>query len=95
MAKNKSTQIVLSFPLVNGDTTIKKVELRKPKAGELRGLQLALVMQLDVDTVNTLVPRISSLSGRDMQNLEMEDYTAISFGLLDFFVNTAADTLTE
>ncbi len=93
MSKNNKPLIIpLSFPLVSGEDTIKTVELRKPKAGELRGLQLASVLQLDVDTINTLVPRLCSLTERDMQNLEMEDYTDISTGLLGFFVNTAPDS---
>lgn len=92
MSKNKPVKIALLYPLVSGDETIKNVELRKPKAGELRGLQLASVLQLDVDTINTLVPRLCSLTERDMQNLEIEDYTEISTGLLGFFMNTAPAT---
>ncbi|WP_373020741.1 phage tail assembly protein [Thiomicrorhabdus sp.] len=86
MTKKTAIKVTLSTPVKSGDEEINTVELRKPKAGELRGLQLAMVLQLDVDSVNTLLPRISNLSDRDIHNLEMEDYTAVSTELLGFFV---------
>lgn len=84
---DKPIEIKLSSPIKKGDDTIKKVELRKPKAGELRGLQLSLVQLQDVDTMVTLIPRISPLNERDVHNLEPEDFASLSAGVLGFFVN--------
>lgn len=88
-------KVALSVPIKSGDDKLKTVELRKPKAGELRGLKLSDVLTLDVDTINELLPRISNLNTRDIHNLEMEDYTAISSELLGFFVTSSKDSQTE
>lgn len=39
---------------------IASVKLREPMAGEMRGLKLADVLQLDVNALITLIPRISN-----------------------------------
>ena len=82
----QAMEITLSTPLLRGEDKLTKISLTKPKAGELRGLQLAQVLQLDVDQMNILIPRISELNERDIHNLEMDDYTAIATGVLSFFV---------
>lgn len=84
----KTVTIELEYPLESGEETIKEVELRKPYSGDLRslGLQLALLIAQDVDSMVKLIPRISNLSARDVENLEMEDFTAVSMGIVGFFV---------
>ena len=84
---NSNITIELTTPLVRGEDKLTSITLNKPKAGELRGLQLAQVLQLDVDKMNILIPRISELNERDMHNLEMDDYTALATGVLSFFVS--------
>lgn len=88
-------KVALSVPIKSGDDKLKTVELRKPKAGELRGLKLSDVLTLDVDTINELLPRISNLNTRDIHNLEIEDYTTLSSELLGFFVNAGNGAQTE
>jgi len=84
---NKSKLVKLKFPLTQeGDTTLTEVTLRKPKAGELRGLQLSLIQMQDVDAMMQLIPRISELREKDLHNLEMEDFAHLSVETLGFFV---------
>lgn len=84
---NKTKTVKFKYPLTQeGDTTLSEVTLRKPKAGELRGLQLSLIQMQDVDAMITLIPRISELTERDMHNLEMEDFAHLSVETLGFFV---------
>ncbi|KFA28137.1 tail protein, partial [Xanthomonas vasicola pv. vasculorum NCPPB 1326] len=45
---------------MRGEQTITQINVRKPGAGELRGLKLTDVLQLDVTALATLLPRISS-----------------------------------
>lgn len=52
--------ITLETPIKRGETIIDSIELRRPGAGELRGLKLADVLQLDVDAAIKLLPRITS-----------------------------------
>ncbi len=68
---------------VNG-TKVTKIKIRAPKAGELRGLSLLSVSQVDLDTVLVLAPRISDLTRSDMENLPAGDLMQIGFIILAF-----------
>jgi len=88
MANHTETvTIKLTSPVGEGDDQIKTVELREPKAGELRGLQLSLIQVQDMDAMMILIPRISNLTERDLHNMKVADLTSISLGVLGFFVN--------
>ncbi|WEJ70345.1 phage tail assembly protein [Pseudomonas sp. PSE14] len=52
--------VVLDTPLKRGTSQIDRLTLRKPAAGELRGLQMASLLQMDVASTMKLLPRISS-----------------------------------
>lgn len=52
--------VVLDRPIQRAGQTIDALQLRKPTAGELRGLSLVAVLQMDVDALATLLPRISA-----------------------------------
>lgn len=54
--------IVLDTPLQRGTTSITEITLRKPNAGELRGLSLQRLHQADADEILKLLPRITSPS---------------------------------
>jgi len=54
--------IVLDVPVKRGTTSIAEVTLRKPNAGEPRGLSLQRLHQADADELLKLLPRISSPS---------------------------------
>jgi len=52
--------VVLDTPIKRGNTTIDRITLRKPAAGELRGLHMANLLQMDVASLMKLLPRIST-----------------------------------
>lgn len=54
--------ITLDTPIKRGDQTITAISLRKPNAGELRGLNLTDLLQMDVSALQRVLPRISSPS---------------------------------
>lgn len=54
------TTIKLNKPLKRGDKTIKSLEIREPTAGELRGIKLLDVAQMDASAYAELLPRIST-----------------------------------
>jgi hypothetical protein len=80
--------VMLDEPIKRGDQIINTITLRKPKAGELRGLSLQEVLQLDVNSLQKLLPRISSptLTEQDVANMDTADLTAVGTELVGFFV---------
>ncbi|RUM91045.1 MAG: phage tail assembly protein [Thiomicrospira sp.] len=81
-----SKTIELSKPLETESGEITEVVLKKPTPPDMRGLQLSLIEMQDYDAMLVLIPRISLLTERDIINLEIEDFTAISVATLGFFV---------
>ncbi|WP_028864684.1 phage tail assembly protein [Psychromonas aquimarina] len=86
---NKATKTaVLAQPIeIEEGKAITEVTLRKPFAGEMRGLSFSKIMEFDVDTMVTLVPRISELSERQMINLEPVNMPPLFTGVASFFVH--------
>ncbi len=88
-------KITLHKPIENGDKKITSVTMRKPSAGEMRGLSLAEVGMLDVDTLITLIPRITtpSISEVQAEGLPFEDIMALGKALVaDFGASGNGDT---
>lgn len=71
---------------INGEKT-QHLTLRKPKAGEMRGLKLTDVMQMDVNALITLIPRIATPAPSPAQvaDLEPADLTRLGVKVLGFF----------
>ncbi len=54
--------VTLDTPIIRGKTTINMLTLRKPQSGELRGVQLIELLNMDVATLIKILPRITSPS---------------------------------
>ncbi|MDF3935344.1 phage tail assembly protein [Pseudomonas citronellolis] len=52
--------VLLDTPILRGATSIDRLTLRKPASGELRGLHMATLLQMDVASLIKLLPRITS-----------------------------------
>ncbi|KAF3999213.1 phage tail assembly protein [Glaciimonas immobilis] len=83
--------ITLDEPIQRGDTTITEVQLRKPKAGELRGVSLVDVANLDVIALQKVLPRISYpiLTPQDINNLDLADLMALGAEVAYFLAKKA------
>ena len=83
--------ITLETPIRRGDQVISQIALRKPKARELRGLQVQSLVQGDVNAVMALIPRISmpTLVAQEVEDLSIEDLGVISGVVLGFFMSKA------
>ena len=83
--------ITLETPIVRGEQRIDAITLRKPAAGELRGLALADLLRFDVSALQTLLPRISmpTLTAADAAALDLPDLAAIAGEVLGFFLSRA------
>ena len=70
---------------INGKKT-KTITLREPMSGELRGLSMLEVVQLNTNAITTLAPRISELSETHMVNMGAADLLVIGGTIAGFFV---------
>lgn len=71
------------------------LELREPTAGELRGIKLLDVLQLDAGAHAVLVERLSELSAVEFYALKAPDAMVIMTGLVGFFAPTPEDQSPE
>lgn len=83
--------VALESPIQRGDGAITHIRLRKPAAGELRGIALADLLRLDVAALITVLPRITTptLTVHDVQQLDLVDLTALGTEVLGFFMSKA------
>jgi hypothetical protein len=84
--------VELEAIITRGDEKIAFVELRKPDAGALRGLQLRPLVDLDVDMVKKLLPRITipTLFPHEIDALEAGDLMQMGMKVMVFLMPKAA-----
>ena len=90
-APAKPGTITLETPLTRGDQTITTVSLRKPAAGELRGIALADLLRLDVGALIALLPRVTNpaLTTHEAGQLDLVDLMALGGEVVGFFMTKA------
>lgn len=81
--KNKTVTLNESVE-INGKKT-KKITLREPKAGELRGLNLVDVVSVEMTSIVTLTTRVSDLTETQMINMGAPDLLLIGATIASFF----------
>lgn len=79
--------VTLSDPVKVDGKKVTKITLRRPHSGELRGLKLTDILQMDVDTMIRLLPRITTppLSEVQVDRLPPDDLTDLSVKTTLFF----------
>lgn len=94
MNENETTPVVegvevvtLDYPIKRGDTEVTAITLRKPLAGQLRGIKLGELLNLDVGSVQMLLPRISTptLLQHEVAQLDPADLAELSMKVASFF----------
>lgn len=80
--------VVLDQPIVRGSTVIEQITLRKPNAGELRGVSLAELLQLDVAAIMRVTPRISipSLTESEVRGMDPADLVDVGGKIAGFLL---------
>lgn len=83
-----SEPIPLSEPILRGETKITELVLRKPKAGELRDINVKDLLESNASAVLALIPRISMppLTPQEAGDLELEDFAACAGEIVHFFL---------
>lgn len=86
--------VVLDSPIRRGVTTIDSITLRKPISGELRGVSLVDLLQMDVASLIKVVPRISSptLTAIEVSGMDPADLLALSSKISGFLLQKSAKT---
>ncbi|MCV6588322.1 MAG: phage tail assembly protein [Marinobacterium sp.] len=89
--QNEMVTVKLDTPLQRGDTRIEEVNLRKPKSGELRGLNLSEIITMDVNSLQKLLPRITlpSLTEHEISELDPADLMELATETASFFMRKA------
>lgn len=84
--------VTLDSPIWRGETVIDHVTLRRPKAGELRGISLTDLLQLDVAALQAVLPRITSpmLLKQDVAELDPADLVQLGTKVAGFLLPRAA-----
>ena len=84
----------LIFPLKSGEDSVNKINIIKPIIGELRGIKLFDLLQMDVATCEKLLPRITELTQTEVTQLDPADFTEIMGIIAGFFTNSRPSQMT-
>ena len=84
--------ITLDTPIMRGEASIDSIEIRKPASGELRGLNMVALSQLEYASLETLLPRITNppLTVAEVRALDPADFMQLGGEVMDFLLPKAA-----
>lgn len=84
-----SAPIPLDVPIVRGETSLDSLQLRRPQSGELRGLSLVRLGQMEVEEVRKLLPRITMppLTAEEVDRMDPADLMECAVEVGDFFLS--------
>ncbi|ALR35757.1 phage tail protein [Pandoraea pnomenusa] len=74
--------ITLETPIKIGKSEVSTFQLRKPGAGELRGVNLFELAQMNVDALIKVLPRITAPSLTEYEVAEMDPADLMQCGLV-------------
>lgn len=86
-----STQTLnLSTPITRGEKQISEITLHKPSVGAVRGLSMQGLLNMNVDALITVLPRITDpkLTEAEVNNLDLPDLLQAGIVVASFFIPT-------
>lgn len=94
---NKFETVTLVEPIRRGDQVIDRITLRKPRAGQMRGLTLQDLISSDVGAILKVIPRISDpvLTPHECDDLDPADLTEIGGAIRGFFMTAGERKMLE
>lgn len=89
--KTRLTTVTLEEPLPRGEGPVSTVTVRRPGAGELRGLTIRDIQTGDVNTMLALIPRITDpvITAPEAEALDPVDLLALTGAISGFFYSAA------
>jgi hypothetical protein len=90
--QTKPNTVTLDTPIIRGEQTITEITLRKPKSGELRGTSLNALVNLDIDALGKVLPRIATpqLTEFDVRDMDPADLVQLGVAFADFLLPNRA-----
>lgn len=84
--------VTLDAPLQRGSQTITHVTVRRPMSGELRGVQLVNLLQMDVASLHLVLPRITvpALTKVEVEQLDPADLVQLGTEVAGFLLPKTA-----
>lgn len=82
-------KVNLTQPIKRGENSIASVVLRKPEVGSLRGLKMTDILQMDVNAMMALLPRISepALLPAEISAMDPADFMELAGRIVGFFLS--------
>ncbi|KLU16281.1 MULTISPECIES: phage tail assembly protein [Xenorhabdus] len=84
----EQASVTLEEPIIRGATTITDVIVRKPNSGALRGARLQALMEMDVDSMMLVLPRVTApaLTKGDLLLMSPGDLINLSIEVVSFLL---------
>ncbi|BET96433.1 phage tail assembly protein [Xenorhabdus taiwanensis] len=88
VALPEHASVTLDDPIIRGATTISDVIVRKPNSGALRGVRLQALMEMDVDSMMLVLPRVTApaLTKNDLLLMSPGDLINLSIEVVNFLL---------
>lgn len=85
-------EITLETPIEREKSSIDKLTLHKPTSGALRGVSVRSVLDMDVDTIVKVIPRIADpkITDAEAAKLDLPDLMQMGVALAGFFMPKSA-----
>lgn len=85
--ENQKT-VTLTTGIKRGENTITDIVINKPNVFALKGLKLVDVLNVDVDAITKLLPRVTSpaLTEMEIKSLDIVDFTELATSVITFFI---------
>ena len=81
--------ITLNTPIQRGDTTLTELTIRSPKkAAHLRGLNTMDIVQMNVDTLIKLLPRVTDLDEKEVMDMDPADLLKAGVVVVGFLMGS-------
>lgn len=84
--------VELDTPILRGKTEITSITVRKPQSGALRGTRLQALMDMDVNAMMVVLPRVTSpaLTAQEINEMDPADLLSLSVEVVSFLLPKSA-----
>ena len=90
--KTTEKAVELDTPILRGNTEVASVTVRKPQAGALRGIRLQALMDMDVNAMMAVLPRVTNpaLTVQEINEMDPADLLSLSVEVITFLLPKSA-----
>ena len=88
LPRTPTETVELDSPIQRGKTTVTEIHVRKPKSGALRGVSLSDVLQMDVQALTRVLPRITepALTEPELRDMDPADLVQLGTVVANFLL---------